>query len=88
LVSVEENTLVTAPYSEDEVKKRLFSDGTQQGTRSGWISSGVKKTFRDTLKSDLLELFGVLHAGQLEFFCVIFGEIILLPKVNEAERIQ
>jgi hypothetical protein len=33
-------------------------------------------------------LFGDLHAGQLELFCLNFGEIILLPKVNEAERMQ
>jgi hypothetical protein len=37
---------------------------------------------------DLLELFGFLHARQLELFRLNFGEIILLPKVNEAERIQ
>jgi hypothetical protein len=33
-------------------------------------------------------LFGCLHAGQLELFRLNFGEIILLPKVNETERIQ
>jgi hypothetical protein len=29
-------------------------------------------------------MFSVLHAGQLELFCLNFGEVILLPKVNEA----
>jgi hypothetical protein len=29
-----------------------------------------------------------LHAGQLELFRLNFGEIILLPKINNAERIQ
>jgi hypothetical protein len=33
-------------------------------------------------------MFSVLHAGQLELFHLEFGEVILLPKVNEAERIQ
>jgi hypothetical protein len=33
-------------------------------------------------------LFVYLHAGQLELFRLNFGEIILLPKVNEADRIQ
>jgi hypothetical protein len=33
-------------------------------------------------------MFSVLHAGKLELFCINFGEVILLPKVNEAERIQ
>jgi hypothetical protein len=40
------------------------------------------------IKSDLLDLFTFLHAGQLELFCLNFGEIILLTKINEAERIQ
>jgi hypothetical protein len=33
-------------------------------------------------------LFCCLHAGQLELFRLNFGDIVLLPKVNEAERIQ
>ena len=36
----------------------------------------------------LLELFGCLHAGQLELFRLNFGEIVLLPKISEAERIH
>jgi hypothetical protein len=33
-------------------------------------------------------MFSVLHVGQLELFRVNFGEVILLPKIKEAERIQ
>jgi hypothetical protein len=44
--------------------------------------------FWEVIKPDLLELFSSLHARQLELFRLNFGEIILLPKVNEAERIQ
>jgi hypothetical protein len=40
------------------------------------------------IKADLLDLFSFLHSGQLELFRLNFGEIVLLPKVNEAERIQ
>ena len=46
------------------------------------------QTFWDIIQSDLLEMFHDLHAGHLELFCLNFGEIILLPKVNGAERIQ
>jgi hypothetical protein len=35
------------------------------------------------IKSDLLEMFGALHAGQIELLHLNFGEIILLPKFNE-----
>jgi hypothetical protein len=46
------------------------------------------QNFWDVIKGDLLELFSFLHSGQLELFRLNFGEIILLPKVNEAKRIQ
>jgi hypothetical protein len=36
---------------------------------------------------DLLHMFSVLHTRQLELFCLNFCEVILLLKVNEAERI-
>jgi hypothetical protein len=37
-------------------------------------------------QADLLQLFGALHAGQLELFRINFSEIILLQKFNDAER--
>ena len=46
------------------------------------------QNFWDVIKTDLLQLFTCLHSGQLELFRLNFGEIILLPKVNEAVRIQ
>jgi hypothetical protein len=33
-------------------------------------------------------MFSDLHAGQLELLCLNFGEVMLLSKVNESERIQ
>jgi hypothetical protein len=44
--------------------------------------------FWDTIKEELLDMFSVLHAGQLELFHLNFGEVILLPKVYDAERTQ
>jgi hypothetical protein len=35
-----------------------------------------------------LELFGALYAKELELFSFNFGEIILLPNVNEEEMSQ
>jgi hypothetical protein len=46
------------------------------------------QNFWEVIKYDLLELFSFLHSGQLELFRLNFGEIILLHKINEAERIQ
>jgi hypothetical protein len=41
----------------------------------------------DIVKVYLLELFAKIHAGQLGLFRINFGEIIILPKVIDEERI-
>jgi hypothetical protein len=46
------------------------------------------QNFWEVIKGDLLKLFSFLHSGKLELFRLNFGEIILLPKVNDIERIQ
>jgi hypothetical protein len=43
------------------------------------------QNFWDTIKGDL---FGELHAGQLELLRINIGEIILLQKINNTERIE
>jgi hypothetical protein len=44
--------------------------------------------FWETIKADLPHMFSVLHDGQLELFHLNFGEVILLPNVEDAERIR
>jgi hypothetical protein len=87
-VSTLENDLLTAEYLEEEVRKAIFQMEHNKAPGPDGFPTEFYQTFWDTIKGDLLELFGFLHAGQLELFRLNFGEIILLPKVNEAERIQ
>jgi mannosylglycoprotein endo-beta-mannosidase len=87
-VSVEENGLLTAPYSEDEVKKVVFQMEHNKAPGPDGFPAEFYQNSWEVIKEDLLELFSSLHAGQLELFRLNFDEIILLPKVNEAERIQ
>jgi mannosylglycoprotein endo-beta-mannosidase len=87
-VSMEENDFLIAPYTEEEIRKAVFLMEHNKASGPDGFPAEFYQTFWDTIKSDLLELFSSLHAGQLELFRLNFGEIILLPKVNEAERIQ
>ena len=87
-VSVEENNLLTAPYSEDEVRKAVFQMEHNKAPGPDGFPAEFFQNFWDIIKPDLMELFSCLHDGQLELFRVNFGEIILLPKINEVERIQ
>jgi mannosylglycoprotein endo-beta-mannosidase len=87
-VSMEENKLLTAPYSEKEVQKAIFQMERNKAPGPDDFPAEFYQTFWETIKLDLLEMFSILHARQLELFHLNFGEVISLPKVNEAERIQ
>ena len=78
-VSDEENGLLTAPYSEEEVKKAVFQMEHNKAPGPDGFPVEFYQNFWDVIKSDLLDLFGFLHAGQLNLFRLNFGEIILLP---------
>jgi hypothetical protein len=85
---MEENALLTTPYSEEEVNKAIFQMEHNKAPGPDGFPAEFYQSFWDTIQSDLLQMFSVLHAGQLELFCLNFGVVILLPKVNEAKRIQ
>jgi hypothetical protein len=87
-VSVEENNFLNALYIEDEVKKAIFQMEHNKAPGPDGFPAEFYQNFWEVIKVDLLELFTFLHARQLELFCLNFGEIILLPKIKEIEKIQ
>jgi hypothetical protein len=87
-VSDEKDALLSAPYSEDEVKRAFFQMEHNKAPAPDGFPAEFYQNFWEVIKTDLLDLFGFLHAGQLDLFRLNFGGIILLPKVNDAERIQ
>jgi hypothetical protein len=62
-VSTEENDLLTAEYSEEEVRKTIFQMEHNKEPGPDGFPAEFYQTFWDTIKRDLLELFGFLHAG-------------------------
>jgi hypothetical protein len=87
-VLLEENTLLTVVYSQDEVRKAIFQMEHNKAPAPDHFPAEFYQISWDTIKVDLLALFSSLHAGQLESFRLNFGDIILLPKINQAEKIQ
>jgi hypothetical protein len=87
-VSPEENALLTSPYSEEEIRKAVFQMEHNKAPGPDGFPAEFYQSFWDIIKVDLMDLFSELHLGQLDLFLINFGEIILLPKVIDAERIQ
>ena len=67
-VSDEENSLLTAPYSEEEVIKAVFLMEHNKAPGPDGFPSEFYQNFWEVIKPDLLLLFSDLHAGQLELF--------------------
>jgi len=44
--------------------------------------------FWDIIKGDLMLMFHDLHQGELPIFSLNFGVVTLLPKIQEASKIQ
>jgi hypothetical protein len=87
-VSDLENNFLTDLNTEEEVKTAIFQMEHNKAPGPDGFLAEFYQFFWEVIKPDLLELFSSLHAGQFELFRLNFGEIILLPKVNEEERIQ
>ena len=87
-VSAEENTFLTAPFLEEEVRQAIFQMEPNKAPGPDGFPAEFYQKIWDIIMDDLLKLFNDLQNGQLELFKLNFGEIILLPKIKDAERIQ
>jgi hypothetical protein len=87
-VSPQENASLNSPYIEEEIRKAVFQMEHNKAPGPDGFSAEFYQNFWDIIKFDLLALFAELHEGQLDLFRINFCEIILLPKVINAERIQ
>jgi hypothetical protein len=57
---------LTALYTEEEVKKVVFQMEHNKAPGPDGFPAEFYQNFWEVIKSDLLELFSFLHAGQLE----------------------
>jgi hypothetical protein len=64
-VSTKENNLLTAPYTEDEVRKTIFQMKHNKALALDGFQAEFYQSFLDIIKMELLEIFGFLHAGQI-----------------------
>jgi hypothetical protein len=61
---MEENGLLKAPYSEEEVKKAVFQMKHNKALGPDGFPAEFYQSSWDTIKMDLLQMFSVLLAGQ------------------------
>jgi hypothetical protein len=62
-VSQAENNFLTSPYTEEEVRNVVLKMEHNKAPGPGGFPAEFYQSFWDVIKSDLLALFGDLHAG-------------------------
>jgi hypothetical protein len=79
-VTQAENEALVAEFSEKEVRDAIFQMKHNR--------TPVFQVFWSLIKDDLMDMFRDFHNGSLPLFCLNFGIITLLPKEQEAKKIQ
>ena len=87
-VSVEENEILVAPFSEEEVKLAVLDMEQNKAPSPDGFTAKFYQFFWEVVKPDLMSLFYEFHAGRLPIHSLNFRVITLLPKITDAIRIQ
>ena len=87
-VSEEENQVLMAPFSEDEVKMAIFDMEHNRSPGPDGFPAEFYQFFWEVVKPDFMSLFFEFHSGRLPIHSLNFGILTLLPKVTDAVQIQ
>jgi hypothetical protein len=87
-VSDEENRVLVEEFTEEEVKKAIFQMEHNKSSGPYGFLAEFYQMLWELIKKDLMALFHEFHQGSLPLYSLNFGTIILLPKCEEAMRIQ
>ncbi|WVZ88927.1 hypothetical protein U9M48_035394, partial [Paspalum notatum var. saurae] len=87
-VSLQENVLITAPFTSDEVRAAIFQMEHNKAPGPDGFPPEFYQVFWNIIKTDLMALFDEFHKGNLALNRLNFGNIILIPKVGDASKIQ
>jgi len=80
-VMEEENNLLTAPFTEMEVKEAIFQMEHNKSPGPDGFPAEFFQVFWDIIKGDVKSLFLDFWEDRLPLFSLNFGVITLLPKI-------
>ncbi|WVZ53561.1 hypothetical protein U9M48_004484, partial [Paspalum notatum var. saurae] len=87
-VSPQENDLLSAPFTVDEVRAAIFQMEHNKAPGPDGFPPEFYQVFWNVIKTDLMALFDEFHKGNLALNRLNFGNITLIPKVGDASKIQ
>ena len=87
-VSQSENDSLTAPFTKKEIRDAIFDMEHNKEQGPDGFPAEFYQHFWEVIKGDLMDMFHDLYIGDLPIFSLNFGVITLLPKTQEANKIQ
>ena len=87
-VTTEENAMLVAPFSKDEVRAAINQMNYSTTPSPNGFPPEFHQVFWHEIKDDQMALFREFHKGELPLHILNFGTIILLQKRIEAKQIQ
>ena len=88
LVSPEENDILISPFTKSEVRGAIFQMEHNKAPGPDGFPMEFYQVFWGIIKEDLLHLFADLHREALDLYSLNFGIITLIPKIQNAIKIQ
>ena len=87
-VSLEDNSLLIAPFSEREIKDAIFSCYPEGAPGPDGLPFLFYQKFWDLVKEDIVNLFDDFHKGKLDLYRINCALVTLIPKVGEASNMK
>ena len=87
-VTPEENNILISPFTESEVRDAIFQMEHNKAPGPDGFPAEFYQVFWGIIKDDLLHLFADLHRETLDLYSLNFGIITLIPKIQNAIKIQ
>ena len=83
-----ENNVLTAPFTELEIKEAVFSCYAEGAPGPDGISFVFYQKFWDLVKGDLVKMFNDFFNGELDLYRLNFAMISLIPKEEGARSMK
>jgi hypothetical protein len=87
-VSDEENEILIVDFTENEVREAVFQMEHNKSPRPNGFPAEFYQVFCGVIKDDLLAMFHDFYKDSLDLFSLNFGIITLIPKIENAAKIQ
>jgi hypothetical protein len=88
LITQEENDMLTAPFTEGEIKEVIFSCYAEGAPRPDGLSFLFYQKFWEVIKKDLVDMFNYFHKGDLDLHRLNFAMLTLVPKTSDARNMK